>query len=72
METRAARFQHQKHVRGGGQRSLRLLSSLCLFLHREEDKRHDLLFWHLHQEDSAGAVGSTSKSFVRRSSDHIC
>lgn len=71
METKAARFQHQKHARGEGQWALRLPSFLFSFLH-SEDKCNYLLFWHSYQEHGAGAAGSNSKSFVRRSPDQIC
>lgn len=71
METKAARFQHQKHARGEGQWALRLPSFLFSFLH-SEDKCHYLLFWRSYQEHGAGAAGSNSKSFVRRSPNQIC
>lgn len=56
---------------GLGAITLRLPSSLCPFLHKEEDKCCDLLFWHSYQEDCASAVGSTRKSFMKRSLDQI-
>lgn len=71
METKAARFQHQKHARGERQWALRLPSFLFSFLH-SEDKCHYLLFWHSHQEYGAGAAGSNSKFFVKRSADQTC